>query len=81
MKRYIPIIVAITVMILMTVKRDLMKFINRDDLTQYIHDHPSGVSVLVYLFFAILTLSIACTVYSVIVMYYLRKYPGDSREK
>ncbi|MDR0682419.1 MAG: hypothetical protein LBG15_11325, partial [Dysgonamonadaceae bacterium] len=57
-KRYKTIVLIIVVVVILTVNNKLTKFFNRDDLTEYVQSHQSEVSVMIYLFTAILAFSV-----------------------
>lgn len=62
---------------MLTVKNELTKFFNRDDLTEYVQSHQSEVSAMIYLFTAILTIFLMLATLYVILMLTLRKDDKD----
>jgi Na+-driven multidrug efflux pump len=66
--------------IMFLVKENLMKFLNRHDLTEYIKNHQSRVSVVVYLFMAIFVISIPLAVQCIMLTHFLRKNNNAPKE-
>jgi uncharacterized membrane protein len=56
-KRYRATILIVVIVGMFIVKNELTKFLNRDDLTEYVKSHQSEVSVIVYSLTAILGIS------------------------
>jgi uncharacterized membrane protein len=75
---YSPIIVVSVWIVTFSLKRQLTEFIDRDDLTEYIRNHRSWVNVFIYLNFAILAISVACTIMYIILMSWLRKENSEA---
>jgi hypothetical protein len=78
---YSPIIVISVWIVIFTLKYNLTEFINRDDLTEYIQNHRSWVNVSIYLYFAILTISVACMIMFIILMSWLHKNYSEANNK
>jgi hypothetical protein len=72
-KRDKTIVLIIVVVVILTVNNKLTKFFNRDDLTEYVQNHQSEVSVMIYLFTAILAFSVGFAVLYVIQVLTMRK--------
>jgi hypothetical protein len=72
-KRYGAIILSVSIVVMFTVKNELIKFINRNDLTEYVQSHRSEVNVAVYLFVAIGTISFILAALYVILILSVRK--------
>jgi uncharacterized membrane protein YidH (DUF202 family) len=73
---YSPVTVISVCIVIITLKHNLTEFINRNDLAEYIQNHRSWVNVSIYLYSAILAVSIG-TVLFIILMSWLYKNHKD----
>jgi hypothetical protein len=72
-KRYGSVILLVSIVAMFTVKKELIKFVNRNDLTEYVQSHRSEVSTVIYLFIAILTISVILATLYIILVWSMRK--------
>jgi ABC-type Co2+ transport system permease subunit len=80
-KNYIPVIVAVVLMgIVFPLERRLIKFIEREDLVQYIQSNRAWIHVVITLFVGIFAICLICTVLSIFVMSYLRKNSNELKK-